>query len=193
MTLDWPWSILRQSQIWSHRLSMEKVKIIYFLKTIAAFVSSWTLFSIARFIAVVSVLHVILALWPPVPQSSCPLCFLLVFYSFVFVVRSCSSGEPRQNQGRGLDRPQTSSSPPPPPPSNLYCWPSQVRVAGDHLYGILLFTWLSLVVSMMVSFCAVLFPMRCLGWDLDLIESVSEGFLSYSWVSKLLEAFSKMG
>ena len=37
-----------------------------------------------------------------------------------------------------------------------------------HLYGELLFTWLSLVMSMMVSFCAVLFPTRCLGWDLEL-------------------------
>ena len=27
----------------------------------------------------------------------------------------------------------------------------------------LLFTWLSLVVSMMMSFCVVLFPTRCLG------------------------------
>ena len=33
----------------------------------------------------------------------------------------------------------------------------------DHRYGKLLFTWLSLVMSMMVSFCAVLFPTRCLG------------------------------
>ena len=40
---------------------------------------------------------------------------------------------------------------------------SFVRLAGDHLYGKLLFTWLSLVMSMMVSFCAVLFPTRCLG------------------------------
>ena len=31
-----------------------------------------------------------------------------------------------------------------------------VRLAGDHLYGKLLFTWLSLVMSLMVSFCAVL-------------------------------------
>ena len=38
-----------------------------------------------------------------------------------------------------------------------------VRLAGDHLYGKLLFTWLSLVVSMVMSFCAVLFPTRCLG------------------------------
>ena len=43
-----------------------------------------------------------------------------------------------------------------------------VRFAGDHLYGKLLFTWLSLVMSLMVSFYAVLFPTRCLGWDLGL-------------------------
>ena len=34
--------------------------------------------------------------------------------------------------------------------------------------------------SMTVSFCAVLFHTRCLGWILNLIESVSEGFPSYS-------------
>ena len=33
---------------------------------------------------------------------------------------------------------------------------------------------------MMVSFCAVLFPARCLDEILNLIESVSEGFPSYS-------------
>ena len=32
-----------------------------------------------------------------------------------------------------------------------------VRLAGDHLYGKLLLTWLSPVMSLMVSFCAVLF------------------------------------
>ena len=37
------------------------------------------------------------------------------------------------------------------------------RLAGDHLYRKLLFTWLSLVMSMMVSFRAVRFPTRCLG------------------------------
>ena len=41
-----------------------------------------------------------------------------------------------------------------------------VRLAGGHLYGKLLFTWLSLVVSVMASFCAVLFSIRCLGRDL---------------------------
>ena len=43
-----------------------------------------------------------------------------------------------------------------------------VRLACDHLYGKLLFTWLSLVMSLMASFCAVLFPTRCLGRDLEL-------------------------
>ena len=38
-----------------------------------------------------------------------------------------------------------------------------VRLAGDDLCGKLLLTWLSLVVSMMVSCCAVLCPKRCLG------------------------------
>ena len=38
-----------------------------------------------------------------------------------------------------------------------------VGLAGDNLYGILLFTWLSLVMSLMVSFNAVLFPTICLG------------------------------
>ena len=38
-----------------------------------------------------------------------------------------------------------------------------VRLAGGHMHGKRLFTWLSLVMSLMVSFCAVLFPTRCLG------------------------------
>ena len=37
-----------------------------------------------------------------------------------------------------------------------------VTLAGDHMYGKLLFTWLSLVMSMMVSVCAEFFPTRCL-------------------------------
>ena len=51
-----------------------------------------------------------------------------------------------------------------------------VRLAGKQL-----FTWLSLVVSLIASFCAVLFPLDEI-WDL--IESVSEGFLTYSSTSK---------
>ena len=38
-----------------------------------------------------------------------------------------------------------------------------VRLAGGHLYGKLLFTWLSLVVSLMASLCGVPFPTRSLG------------------------------
>ena len=55
-----------------------------------------------------------------------------------------------------------------------------VRLAGGHLYGKQLFTWLSLMVSLMTSFCAVLFPLNVLDENWDLIESVSEGFLTYS-------------
>ena len=42
-----------------------------------------------------------------------------------------------------------------------------VRLADDHLNG-KLFTWLSLVMCLMASFCVVLFPTRCLGCDLVL-------------------------
>ena len=55
-----------------------------------------------------------------------------------------------------------------------------VRLAGDHLCGQLLFTWLSLVMSMMVSFYAVLFPRNVLDEIWNLIKSVSEGFPVYS-------------
>ena len=51
-----------------------------------------------------------------------------------------------------------------------------VRLAGGHLYGKQLFIRLSLVVSLMLSF----FPRDVLDEFLDVIESVSEGFLTYS-------------
>ena len=38
-----------------------------------------------------------------------------------------------------------------------------VTLADDLLHGKLMFTWLSLVMSLMVSLCAVPFPTRCLG------------------------------
>ena len=44
------------------------------------------------------------------------------------------------------------------------------RLAGDHLYGKLLFTWLSLVMSMMVSLCVVLFFRDVFCEILNLIE-----------------------
>ena len=55
-----------------------------------------------------------------------------------------------------------------------------VRIAGGHLYGKQLFTWLSLVVSFMASFVLSFFPLDVLDGIWDLIESVSEGFLTYS-------------
>ena len=55
-----------------------------------------------------------------------------------------------------------------------------VRLAGGHLYGKQLFTWLSLVVSFMVSFVLSFFPLDVLDGIWDLIESGFEGFLTYS-------------
>ena len=55
-----------------------------------------------------------------------------------------------------------------------------VRLAGGHLYGKQLFTWLSLVVSLMASFVLSFFPLDVLDEIWDLIESVSGGFLTYS-------------
>ena len=43
-----------------------------------------------------------------------------------------------------------------------------VRPADNQLYGKLLFTGLLLVMSLMVSFRAVLLPTRCFGCDLGL-------------------------
>ena len=54
-----------------------------------------------------------------------------------------------------------------------------VRLADGHLYGKQLFTWLSLVVSLMASFVLSFFPLDVLDEIWDLIESVSEGFLTY--------------
>ena len=60
-----------------------------------------------------------------------------------------------------------------------------VRLDGGHLYGKQLFTWLSLVVSLMASFVLSFFPLDVLDEIWDLIESVSEGFLTYSCFRKL--------
>ena len=58
------------------------------------------------------------------------------------------------------------------------------RLAGDHLFGKLLFTWLSLVMSMLVSFVLSFFPRDVLDEILNLIGSVSEGFPSYSSMAR---------
>ena len=63
-----------------------------------------------------------------------------------------------------------------------------VRLAGGHLYGKQLFTWLSLVVSLMASFVLSFSPLDVLDEIWDLIESVSEGFLTYSPIPPLFSA-----
>ena len=60
-----------------------------------------------------------------------------------------------------------------------------VRLAGGHLYGKQLFTWLSLMVSLMASLLLSFFPLDVLDEIWDLIESVSDGFLTYSWDHKI--------
>ena len=62
-----------------------------------------------------------------------------------------------------------------------------IRLAGGHLYGKQLFTWLSLVVSFMASFVLSFFPLDVLDEIWDLIELVSEGFLTYSCHSRELK------
>ena len=59
-----------------------------------------------------------------------------------------------------------------------------VRLAGGHLYGKQLFTWLSLVVSLMASFCAVSFPTSGLDEIWDVIGPVSKGFLTHSTINR---------
>ena len=54
-----------------------------------------------------------------------------------------------------------------------------VRLAGDHLYGKELFTWLSLVILLWCLFVLSLFPRDVLGEIWDLAESFSEGFPAY--------------
>ena len=58
-----------------------------------------------------------------------------------------------------------------------------VSLAGGHLYGKPLFTWLSLVASLMACFVLSFFPLDVLDEIWDFIESVSEGYLTYSFFS----------
>ena len=57
-----------------------------------------------------------------------------------------------------------------------------VRLAGGRLCGRRLFPWLSLVVSLVAFFVLSVFPLDVLDEIWDLIESVSEGFLTYSCI-----------
>ena len=61
-----------------------------------------------------------------------------------------------------------------------------VRLADGHLYRKQLFTWLSLVVSFIASFVLSFFSLDVLDGIWDLIESVSEGFLTYSFLLMLV-------
>ena len=68
------------------------------------------------------------------------------------------------------------------------CWQLKTQacyfiLAGGHLYGKQLFTWLSLVVSLMASFVLSFFPLDVLDEIWDLIGSVSEGFLTYLYIN----------
>ena len=69
---------------------------------------------------------------------------------------------------------------------------SNVRLAGGHLYGKQLFTWLSLVVSLIASFVLSFFPLDVLDEIWDLIESVSEGFLIYSYTCNQKNIYRKI-
>ena len=62
-----------------------------------------------------------------------------------------------------------------------------VTLAGGHLYGNQLFTWLSLVVSLMLSSVLSFFPLDVLDEIWDLIESVSARFLTYSCQCGILQ------
>ena len=66
-----------------------------------------------------------------------------------------------------------------------------VRLAYGHLYGKQLLTWLSLVVFFMASFVLSFFPLDVLDEIWDLIESVSEGFLTYSFIIVTLNFIPK--
>ena len=58
-----------------------------------------------------------------------------------------------------------------------------VRLAGDHMYGKWLFTWLSLVMSLMVSyFLLSFFPQDVFDEIWNCIESVPETFPTYSHI-----------
>ena len=61
------------------------------------------------------------------------------------------------------------------------------RLAGGHLYGKQLLTWLSLVVPLVASFVLSFFPLDVLDEIWDLIESVSEGFLTFTFMLFLSE------
>ena len=78
-------------------------------------------------------------------------------FLFFFFFFSCHSPLlPRLPNGRGIAGIFLSTK-----PAYMLC--TAGNFSGLKSPQIALFTWLSPVMSMIVSFCAVLFPMRCLG------------------------------
>ena len=69
----------------------------------------------------------------------------------------------------------------------------KVRLASGYLYGKHLFIWLSLLVSLMASLVLSFFPLDVLDEIWDLIESVSEGFLTYSFINCLSVFHQSLG
>ena len=65
-----------------------------------------------------------------------------------------------------------------------------VRLAGGYLYGKQPFTWLSLVVSLVASFVLSFFPLDVLDEIWDLMESVSEGFLTYYFINSVIDSLA---
>ena len=65
-----------------------------------------------------------------------------------------------------------------------------VWLAGDHLYGKCQFTWLSLVMSLMMSYFVLsFFPRDVFDEIWDLIESVIVNFPTYLYTHKMLNNF----
>ena len=64
------------------------------------------------------------------------------------------------------------------------------RLAGDNLYGKWLFTWLSLVMSLVVSYFVLsVFPRDVLDEIGDWIESVHENFPAYFYSTKAMNDY----
>ena len=61
-----------------------------------------------------------------------------------------------------------------------------VRLTGGHLYGKQLFTWLSLVVSLMASFVLSLFPLDVLDKIWDLIQFLRDFLPTLKILSKFI-------
>ena len=58
-----------------------------------------------------------------------------------------------------------------------------VRLAGDHLYGKLLFTWLSLVMSLMMSYFVLFFFLLEMSWmrsGTELSQFLSNSLFTFS-------------